>query len=101
MLVAVGYTEHIVTHWEEATNYTVSRTPQGESKMNELESEVRDRLMVKRVECKTCGQQPVVGWKNRIHLVCDCGSRVLPGEALLKHEWMPEDVQWTVVENDS
>lgn len=31
MLVAVGYREEIVTHWEEATDYTVSRTPRGEA----------------------------------------------------------------------
>jgi hypothetical protein len=29
-LVAVGYHETIVGHWERATNYTVSRTPRGE-----------------------------------------------------------------------
>jgi len=29
-LVAVGYDEAIVEHWEQATNYTVSRTPQGD-----------------------------------------------------------------------
>jgi hypothetical protein len=29
-LVAVGYQETIVEHWERATNYTVSRTPRGE-----------------------------------------------------------------------
>jgi hypothetical protein len=29
-LVAVGYTEGIVSHWEDATNYVVSRTPEGE-----------------------------------------------------------------------
>lgn len=29
-LVAVGYKETIVEHWEKATNYTVSRTPRGE-----------------------------------------------------------------------
>jgi len=28
-LVAVGYTDGIVSHWEEATNYVVSRTPEG------------------------------------------------------------------------
>lgn len=30
-LVAVGFDESIVVHWEEATNYTVSRTPRGEA----------------------------------------------------------------------
>ena len=30
-LVAVGYREEIVEHWEQATNYTVSRTPRGEA----------------------------------------------------------------------
>jgi len=28
-LVAVGYRNEIVQHWEEATNYTVVRTPEG------------------------------------------------------------------------
>jgi len=29
-LIAVAYDEAIVEHWELATNYTVSRTPQGD-----------------------------------------------------------------------
>jgi hypothetical protein len=30
-LVAVGYTREIVNHWEERTDYEVSRTPRGEA----------------------------------------------------------------------
>ena len=29
-LIAVGYSEEIVKHWEDETTYTVSRTPAGE-----------------------------------------------------------------------
>lgn len=32
LLVAVGYREEIVDHWEEATNYAVVRTPEGEAR---------------------------------------------------------------------
>ena len=31
-LVAVGYTEEIVEHWENRTEYTVSRTPKAEAR---------------------------------------------------------------------
>jgi hypothetical protein len=32
VLVAVGYRTEIVEHWEEATSYTVVRTPEGEER---------------------------------------------------------------------
>jgi hypothetical protein len=31
-LVAVGYTEEVVEHWENRTEYTVSRTPKAEAR---------------------------------------------------------------------
>jgi hypothetical protein len=30
VLVAIGFREEIVDHWEQATDYAVSRTPRGE-----------------------------------------------------------------------
>lgn len=66
----------------------------------ETEQEIRDSLVVKKIVCKNCGKQPVAGWKGgKIHLVCDCGTRELPEDIVPNHEWMPEDVRWTVVED--
>lgn len=63
------------------------------------EQEIRDKLFVKKIECKNCGTQPVAGWKDgSIQLLCECGGRELPDDAVLNHDWMPDNVEWTVID---
>lgn len=64
-----------------------------------IEQKIRDRILIKKMECKNCGTQPVAGWKNsQIQFTCECGGRVLPEDTVLNHEWMPDDVEWTVID---
>jgi len=70
-----------------------------EQSTSDTEQTIRNKLLVKQIECKNCGTQPAAGWKDgSIQLVCKCGSRELPDTAVLTHDWMPDDVEWTVID---
>jgi len=62
-----------------------------------LDKEIVQRLVLSRVVCEECDEQPGVFWKGgQIVLGCDCGQRKVPEDAVLNHDEMPDDVQWTV-----
>jgi hypothetical protein len=62
-----------------------------------------DEPGLNRVVCKNCGVYPQVYWDTEIEtiaLVCSCGERVVPRDAVMEHDLMPDDVSWQVVDDE-
>lgn len=67
--------------------------------MSELEDEINEKLVVSPVKCQSCGEQPEVYWKDGLVLGCECGIREIR-DAVPDHRFIPEDVSWTVEEDE-
>lgn len=62
-----------------------------------------DEPGLERIICDDCGAYPQAYWDSKvgtIALVCSCGERLVPRDAILEHDLMGEGVSWTVQEDD-
>lgn len=63
-----------------------------------------DETGLNRIVCEECGEYPQAYWctgTETIALVCNCGERMLPRDAVMEHDLMPEGTSWTVIDDDA
>lgn len=62
-----------------------------------------DEPGLQRILCEECKTYPQAYWDSEIGtiaLVCSCGERLVPRDAVLEQDMMSRGVSWTVREGD-